>query len=31
MMRSKIILGSELDRVKQLLIDNGYPDDVLIS
>ena len=28
---SKTKLGSELDRVKQLLIDNGYPDDVLIS
>ena len=28
---SKNKFGSELDRVKQLLIENGYPDDVLIS
>ena len=31
MICSKTKLGSELDRVKQLLIENGYPDDVLIS
>ena len=31
MMCSKTKLGSELDRVKQLLIENGYPDDVLTS
>ena len=31
MICSKTTLGSELDRVKQLLIENGYPDDVLIS
>ena len=31
MIWSKIKLGSELDRVKQLLIETGYPDDVLIS
>ena len=30
MICSKTKLGSELDRVKQLLIENGYPDDVLI-
>ena len=31
MICSKTKVGSELDRVKQLLIENGYPDDVLIS
>ena len=31
MICSKTKLGSELDRVKQLLIENGYPDDALIS
>ena len=31
MICSKTKLGSELARVKQLLIENGYPDDVLIS
>ena len=31
MICSKTKLGSELDRVKQLLIENGYPDDVPIS
>ena len=31
MICSKTKLGSELDRAKQLLIENGYPDDVLIS
>ena len=31
MICSKTTLGSELDRVKQLLIENGYPDDVRIS
>ena len=31
MICSRTKLGSELDRVKQLLIENGYPDDVLIS
>ena len=31
MICSKTKLGSELDRVKQLLIENGCPDDVLIS
>ena len=31
MICSKTKLGSELDRVKQLLIENGYPNDVLIS
>jgi len=24
-------LGSELDKIKQLLIENGYPPDVLLS
>ena len=28
---SKTKLDSELDTIKQLLIDNGYPYDVLIS
>ena len=31
MISSKTKLGSELDRVKQPLIENGYPGDVLIS
>ena len=31
MIYSKTKLGSELERIKQLLIENGYPDDVLIS
>ena len=31
MIRSRNKLGSELDRVEQLLIENGYPDDVVIS
>ena len=31
MICSKPKLGSELDRVNQLLIENGYPDDVFIS
>ena len=31
MICSKTKLGSELDRVKQLPIENGYPDDVLIT
>ena len=31
MICSKTKLGSELDRVKQLLIENGYPDDALLS
>ena len=31
MICSKTTLGSELDRVQQLLIENGYPDDVHIS
>ena len=31
MICSKTKLGSELGRVKQLLIENGYPDDVLVS
>ena len=30
MICSKTKLGSELDRGKQLLIENGYPDDVFI-
>ena len=31
MTRSKTKLDSELDTIKQLLIDNGYPEDVLLS
>ena len=31
MICSKTKLDSELDTVKQLLIGNGYPEDVLIS
>ena len=31
MICSKTKLGSELDRVKQLLIENGYPDGALLS
>ena len=31
MICSKTKLGSELDRVKQLFIEKGYPDDVLLS
>ena len=31
MICSKTKLGSELDRVKQLLIENGYRDDVVLS
>ena len=31
MICSKTKVGSELDRVKHLLVENGYPDDVLIS
>ena len=31
MICSKTKLGSELHRVKELLIENGYPDDVLLS
>ena len=28
---SKTKLGSELDRIRQLLIENAYPEDVLFS
>ena len=28
---SKTKLGPELDKIKQLLIENGYPADILIS
>ena len=31
MICSKTKLGSELDKIKQLLIENGYPTDVLLS
>ena len=31
MISSKTKLGSELDKIKQLPIDNGYPADVLLS
>ena len=31
MICSKTTLGSELDKMKQLLIENGYPTDVLLS
>ena len=31
MICSKTKLGSELDKIKQLLIENGYPADVLLS
>ena len=31
MICSKTQLGSELDKIKQLLIENGYPADVLLS
>ena len=31
MIYSKTNIGSVLDWVKQLLIENGYPDDVLLS
>ena len=31
MICSKARLGSELDKIKQLLIENGYPADVLLS
>ena len=31
MICSKTELGSELDKIKQLLIENGYPADVLLS
>ena len=31
MVCSKTKLGSELDKIKQLLIENGYPADVLLS
>ena len=31
MIYSKTKLGSELDRVKQLLIENEYPDDIFLS
>ena len=31
MICSKSILGAELDRIKELLIENGYPTDVLLS
>ena len=31
MLCSKTKLGSELDKIKQLLIENGYPTDVLLS
>ena len=31
MICSKTKLGPELDKIKQLLIDNGYPADVLLS
>ena len=31
MICSKTKLDSELDTIKQLLIDNGYPEDVLAS
>ena len=31
MICSKTKLGSELDKTKQLLIENGYPADVLLS
>ena len=31
MICSKTKLGSELDKIKQLLVENGYPADVLLS
>ena len=31
MICSKTRLGSELDKIKELLIENGYPTDVLLS
>ena len=31
MISSKTKLGPELDKIKQLLIENGYPADVLLS
>ena len=31
MICSKTKLGSELDKIKQLLIENGYPADALLS
>ena len=31
MICSKTTVGSELDKIKQLLIENGYPTDVLLS
>ena len=31
MICSRTKLDSELDRIKQLLIDNGYPEDILLS
>ena len=31
MICSKTKLDSELDTIKQLLIDNGYPEDILVS
>ena len=31
MISSKTKLDSELDTINQLLIDNGYPEDVLVS
>ena len=31
MICSKPELGSELEKIKQLLIENGYPGDVLLS
>ena len=31
MICSKTKLGSELDKINQLLIENGYPTDILLS